>query len=177
MSTPYTAAPSSLRTPILMRRRAPIACSKCRKRKIKCEPSSSSSDAPDGPCARCLSRGFRCEYISVSEQELAVSNPQVTCKSSPHEDVQLYLWADLPVAPQPTRSIPETSPAPYGAPTRPRPSPLPPSAAVPDTSGFGAPMPGHFMCGAGAPSVHMGLYHPVPQWPRLRYVSDSICRY
>ncbi|KAJ7073306.1 hypothetical protein B0H15DRAFT_1027513 [Mycena belliarum] len=158
MPTPYTVAPSSLQTPILMRRRAPIACSKCRKRKIKCEPSSSSSDAPDGPCTRCLSRGFRCEYIPVSEQEPAVSDPQGT---SPRDDVQLYFWADFPVSPQPTQSMPETSPAPYGAPslrTRQRPSRLPPSAAVqPD---FGAPMPGPLMSGAGAPSVQMGLYHP-----------------
>ncbi|KAJ6586483.1 hypothetical protein DFH09DRAFT_1359788 [Mycena vulgaris] len=61
MSDPH----GSLQGPPLARRRTSIACSKCRKRKIKCTPS---GDGPHDPCARCLRRGLQCKYVAVSER-------------------------------------------------------------------------------------------------------------
>ncbi|KAJ7499009.1 hypothetical protein FB451DRAFT_1384756 [Mycena latifolia] len=46
------------------RRRAMIACTNCRKRKIKCV---TSEEPPRNPCARCTKRSLPCEYVSVEE--------------------------------------------------------------------------------------------------------------
>ncbi|KAJ7718358.1 hypothetical protein DFH07DRAFT_333863 [Mycena maculata] len=50
------------------RRRAFVACSNCRKRKIKCV---TASDADDDPCTRCSQKGLTCEYAAVSENDSA----------------------------------------------------------------------------------------------------------
>ncbi|KAJ7439768.1 hypothetical protein FB451DRAFT_1191958 [Mycena latifolia] len=47
------------------RPRASIACASCRKRKVKCTPS---SIAPDDPCTGCMRRGSSCEYLTIPEQ-------------------------------------------------------------------------------------------------------------
>ncbi|KAJ7443823.1 hypothetical protein FB451DRAFT_1434926 [Mycena latifolia] len=53
-------------TPFVLRlRRTTMACSNCRKQKIKCKPRETLSVA----CERCAARGLECEYVSVSEQE------------------------------------------------------------------------------------------------------------
>ncbi|KAJ7064295.1 hypothetical protein C8F01DRAFT_1130891, partial [Mycena amicta] len=44
------------------RQRAPIACVRCRRRKIKCVTSDTLH-----PCARCTKRGLQCEYMAVSD--------------------------------------------------------------------------------------------------------------
>ncbi|KAJ7147839.1 hypothetical protein C8R43DRAFT_1009709 [Mycena crocata] len=48
----------------LHHKRAHIACSNCRRRKIKCIPS---RDSGETRCQQCSKRGLRCEYIAVSE--------------------------------------------------------------------------------------------------------------
>ncbi|KAJ7135202.1 hypothetical protein C8R43DRAFT_621544 [Mycena crocata] len=58
---------------IVQRRRAQIACSNCRRRKIKCVPVDD-AERPDAPCQRCSKRGFNCEYLAVSEQDNASSS-------------------------------------------------------------------------------------------------------
>ncbi|KAJ7487934.1 hypothetical protein FB451DRAFT_1167403 [Mycena latifolia] len=50
----------------LARGRVSMACAACRKRKIKCTPR---EGFPKDPCARCLRRGLRCQYMHVSEQD------------------------------------------------------------------------------------------------------------
>ncbi|KAJ6556995.1 hypothetical protein DFH09DRAFT_1164177, partial [Mycena vulgaris] len=59
----------------IKRKRVPMACLRCRKRKIKCITSEESSGRP---CERCTRRGFLCEYISVGDQRA-----QSTFESSP----------------------------------------------------------------------------------------------
>ncbi|KAJ6509904.1 hypothetical protein C8R47DRAFT_771318 [Mycena vitilis] len=46
------------------RRRAMIACTNCRKRKIKCV---TSEEPPRNPCARCTKRSLTCEYVAVDD--------------------------------------------------------------------------------------------------------------
>ncbi|KAF8211203.1 hypothetical protein K438DRAFT_27901 [Mycena galopus ATCC 62051] len=46
------------------RRRAMIACTNCRRRKIKCV---TTEEPPQRPCARCTKRGLGCEYVAVDE--------------------------------------------------------------------------------------------------------------
>ncbi|KAJ7276294.1 hypothetical protein B0H12DRAFT_13536 [Mycena haematopus] len=46
------------------RRRAMIACTNCRRRKIKCV---TTEEPPQHPCARCTKRGLECEYVAVDE--------------------------------------------------------------------------------------------------------------
>ncbi|KAJ7663568.1 hypothetical protein B0H17DRAFT_1143977 [Mycena rosella] len=61
LSTPPTS--SKLFT---KRRRAYVACTTCRKRKIRCV---TVSDADYEPCTRCAQKGLKCEYATVSEYE------------------------------------------------------------------------------------------------------------
>ncbi|KAJ7768964.1 hypothetical protein B0H16DRAFT_1781234 [Mycena metata] len=49
----------------LNRRRVIIACTNCRKRKIRCL---TSEETPENPCERCVNRGLRCKYITVTDQ-------------------------------------------------------------------------------------------------------------
>ncbi|KAJ6538593.1 hypothetical protein B0H10DRAFT_46382 [Mycena sp. CBHHK59/15] len=46
------------------RRRAMIACTNCRKRKIKCV---TAEEPPRNPCARCSKRRLECVYVAVDE--------------------------------------------------------------------------------------------------------------
>ncbi|KAJ7937140.1 hypothetical protein B0H13DRAFT_199951 [Mycena leptocephala] len=46
------------------RRRAMIACTNCRRRKIKCV---TTEEPPRHPCARCTKRSLSCEYVAVDE--------------------------------------------------------------------------------------------------------------
>ncbi|KAJ7095293.1 hypothetical protein B0H15DRAFT_104663 [Mycena belliarum] len=46
------------------RRRAMIACTNCRRRKIKCI---TTEEPPKNPCARCTKRSLPCEYVAVEE--------------------------------------------------------------------------------------------------------------
>ncbi|CAK5283026.1 unnamed protein product [Mycena citricolor] len=47
------------------RRRAYMACTNCRQRKIKCI---TSSDGDFRPCTRCAKRNLQCEYVAVPEE-------------------------------------------------------------------------------------------------------------
>ncbi|KAJ7685928.1 hypothetical protein B0H17DRAFT_1072941 [Mycena rosella] len=50
----------------LKRRRTILACSHCRKRKIRCI---TTEQPPKNPCARCARRHLPCEYIAAPDQE------------------------------------------------------------------------------------------------------------
>ncbi|KAJ7448925.1 hypothetical protein FB451DRAFT_1187431 [Mycena latifolia] len=43
-----------------------MACSNCRRQKLKCRPQ---DGTPNAPCERCNLRSFTCEYVSVTEQQ------------------------------------------------------------------------------------------------------------
>ncbi|KAJ6546102.1 hypothetical protein DFH09DRAFT_1508408 [Mycena vulgaris] len=54
------------------RRRAFVACITCRQRKIKC---TTVSDADYQPCTRCVEKGIKCEYQSVTDDDDYSSTP------------------------------------------------------------------------------------------------------
>ncbi|KAK7042102.1 hypothetical protein R3P38DRAFT_305443 [Favolaschia claudopus] len=47
-------------------KRTDLACSHCRRRRVKCKIS---KDNPQEPCERCVKRQLCCQYMSVAEQE------------------------------------------------------------------------------------------------------------
>ncbi|KAJ7020035.1 hypothetical protein C8F04DRAFT_1275541 [Mycena alexandri] len=59
-------APTYLPPVFLNRRRVIIACTNCRKRKIRCL---TAEETPEKPCGRCVKRGLKCEYITVTDQQ------------------------------------------------------------------------------------------------------------
>ncbi|KAJ7162665.1 hypothetical protein C8R43DRAFT_1123350 [Mycena crocata] len=60
-SSSQTNAPFALKP-----RRTVMACSNCRKRKIRCI---TPEQPPKNPCARCVKRGFTCEYVAAPEPD------------------------------------------------------------------------------------------------------------
>ncbi|KAJ7064894.1 hypothetical protein C8F01DRAFT_779578 [Mycena amicta] len=64
----YNSSPSpySTRQPPPGHQRNRIACTNCRKRKIKCP---SSQKYPTQPCARCVKEGLDCEYAAVINED------------------------------------------------------------------------------------------------------------
>ncbi|KAJ7478283.1 hypothetical protein FB451DRAFT_1452594 [Mycena latifolia] len=59
---------------ISMRRRTILACSNCRKRKIRCI---TTEQPPKNPCARCTKKGLSCEYVAAPDvEEHSSSRPQ-----------------------------------------------------------------------------------------------------
>ncbi|KAF7326432.1 C6 finger domain [Mycena sanguinolenta] len=76
-------------------RRAMIACTNCRRRKIKCV---TSEEPAQHPCARCTKKGLVCEYIAVDE---------TTTPESPTQPLLLPpYYAAAPAAPYTTPGIP-----------------------------------------------------------------------
>ncbi|CAK5271663.1 unnamed protein product, partial [Mycena citricolor] len=57
----------------LARRRTPMACTNCRKRKIKCLVK---EDQPLKTCERCTKRKLHCEYRPVLEEALLVDESE-----------------------------------------------------------------------------------------------------
>ncbi|KAJ7176082.1 hypothetical protein C8R43DRAFT_1230310 [Mycena crocata] len=67
MSSRNSAANSQVNAPFaLNRRRTIMACSNCRKRKIRCM---TPEQPPVNPCARCVKRNLHCEYVAAPEPE------------------------------------------------------------------------------------------------------------
>ncbi|KAG7449268.1 uncharacterized protein BT62DRAFT_1002853 [Guyanagaster necrorhizus] len=82
-------------TPIKRPGRALIACTHCRKRKIKCVPVS--SEDPDrshnSPCERCTKKHLKCEYVPVDGSTPAMS-------SSPPATAPPIHWSNDPSTPE-----------------------------------------------------------------------------
>ncbi|KAF8124278.1 hypothetical protein K438DRAFT_1977603 [Mycena galopus ATCC 62051] len=55
------------------RRRVIIACTNCRKRKIRCI---TTEDPPQTPCNRCAKKNLQCEYITIANQRDGASTNQ-----------------------------------------------------------------------------------------------------
>ncbi|KAF7313699.1 C6 finger domain [Mycena chlorophos] len=62
------------------RRRAMIACTNCRRRKIKCV---TTEEPPRHPCQRCTKRGLSCEYVSVIEDDSNSPTPETPLQQLP----------------------------------------------------------------------------------------------
>ncbi|KAJ7114944.1 hypothetical protein C8R44DRAFT_740282 [Mycena epipterygia] len=56
----------------MVRRRGVIACTNCRRRKIKCL---TPDDPPKNPCQRCVKKGLKCEYLRVVDQDDELPTP------------------------------------------------------------------------------------------------------
>ncbi|KAK0490973.1 hypothetical protein IW261DRAFT_53623 [Armillaria novae-zelandiae] len=86
--------PPPFDTPIKRPGRALIACTHCRRRKIKCVPVS--SEDPDrshnSPCERCTKKHLKCEYVPVDGSVPATS-------PSPPTTAPLIHWHNNPSAP------------------------------------------------------------------------------
>ncbi|KAJ7586970.1 hypothetical protein C8J56DRAFT_1083086 [Mycena floridula] len=65
--------PHDVRQPLIKRGRTPLACSACRKRKIKCH---ADLENYTDPCKRCARLKLTCEYIAVAD------DPNITSPSS-----------------------------------------------------------------------------------------------
>ncbi|KAJ7710460.1 hypothetical protein B0H17DRAFT_1123607 [Mycena rosella] len=65
-SNPYQNQSNLAPSAITMRRRSILACSNCRKRKIKCI---TTEQPPRNPCARCTKKNLPCEYVGAAEPE------------------------------------------------------------------------------------------------------------
>ncbi|KAJ7228754.1 hypothetical protein GGX14DRAFT_414810 [Mycena pura] len=65
-SSMYIYSSNSLSSAAILnrRRRAMIACTNCRRRKIKCV---TSEEPPRNPCQRCTKRDLHCEYVAVDD--------------------------------------------------------------------------------------------------------------
>ncbi|KAJ7113643.1 hypothetical protein C8R44DRAFT_741226 [Mycena epipterygia] len=57
---------------IIKRRRTILACSNCRRRKIRCI---TTEQPPTKPCQRCTKKGLHCEYVAATDYE---DNPSST---------------------------------------------------------------------------------------------------
>ncbi|KAJ7858342.1 hypothetical protein B0H14DRAFT_2577755 [Mycena olivaceomarginata] len=61
-----TRPPPPFLPPVFTRpRRVIIACTNCRKRKIRCL---TLEDTPVNPCDRCSKKGLKCEYVTITNQ-------------------------------------------------------------------------------------------------------------
>ncbi|KAJ6537278.1 hypothetical protein DFH09DRAFT_1283651 [Mycena vulgaris] len=67
MSHHHHSPPESNLVLFTRRRRVYIACSNCRRRKIRCI---TNEESPEMPCERCARRGFTCEYRAVCEGDV-----------------------------------------------------------------------------------------------------------
>ncbi|KAJ7032143.1 hypothetical protein C8F04DRAFT_1185207 [Mycena alexandri] len=61
------------RTVFTSRRRTAVACTNCRRRKLRCIPARVEEPAT-GPCARCTRKHLQCEYITPAPARVASSS-------------------------------------------------------------------------------------------------------
>ncbi|KAJ6534111.1 hypothetical protein B0H19DRAFT_1080614 [Mycena capillaripes] len=109
MSTSNSAAQNPYgNTPIaLQRRRTLVACTNCRKRKLRCI---TTEQPPKKPCARCTKKGLSCEYVSIEVNDSTSGHSRQNSASAFNNSSQ-----DLSNAPPPP--LPYTGPpAPYQRP-------------------------------------------------------------
>ncbi|KAJ7818771.1 hypothetical protein B0H14DRAFT_3739519 [Mycena olivaceomarginata] len=62
------------------RRRTLMACTNCRKRKMRCI---TTEQPPTNPCARCTKKGLPCEYVSVEEDSTPGQSPNLVSSALP----------------------------------------------------------------------------------------------
>ncbi|KAJ6515999.1 hypothetical protein C8R45DRAFT_1206143 [Mycena sanguinolenta] len=152
------------------RRRAMIACTNCRRRKIKCV---TTEEPPQHPCARCTKRGLVCEYVAVDEP---------TTPESPSQPLTPPYYNAAPSAPYTTPgatpagymshyTLPQPQ-AQYGAWNQP-PHSQPVHPAYPQSSNYNSsryPVPQNTYGGSqGYPPQYAGFppqFAPTNQWPQ-----------
>ncbi|KAK7061643.1 hypothetical protein R3P38DRAFT_3166623 [Favolaschia claudopus] len=135
------------------RRRAMIACSNCRRRKIKCV---TTEEPPRKPCQRCTKRGLVCEYVAVEDDE-----PDTTPESPPPP---LPSHTSLPLQHSPPGAhmrgqYPPSQPTPYGQwANQSQPIPVP-------YNGYPTPQPPYMQPqGYPSPYGYPQQFNPQNQW-------------
>ncbi|KAJ7059760.1 hypothetical protein C8F01DRAFT_1254671 [Mycena amicta] len=111
--------------------RAYIACTHCRKRKIKCL----TNDADNAPCQRCVRRQLQCVYVPVAEDEAVYETD--------HSPTSPYFSAPAQAA-APHQSYPSGNPASYHQPPS---GPAYPGHSYPRDSG--GPYQAHYQPATG----------------------------
>ncbi|KAK0190998.1 hypothetical protein F5146DRAFT_1000909 [Armillaria mellea] len=112
--------PPPFDTPIKRPGRALIACTHCRRRKIKCVPVS--SEDPDrshnSPCERCTKKHLKCEYVPVDGSAPATSPSPPTTAPLIHwsNDETHNQSSDPLVYPHISRHVCDAVPSPYNTP-------------------------------------------------------------
>ncbi|KAJ7458186.1 hypothetical protein FB451DRAFT_1182929 [Mycena latifolia] len=115
-------------------RRVAMACSNCRRHKIKCRPTAGTSSRI---CERCKLRGLTCEYVPVAEQE-ELGPPATTIPAAPSSDTRRERRAPPP-QPYPG-PLPYTGPPPFNQRPRYAGQPKLPDLSLPSTH-FAQPNP------------------------------------
>ncbi|KAF7368371.1 C6 finger domain [Mycena venus] len=164
----------------LQRRRTLMACSNCRRRKMRCI---TTEQPPTNPCARCTKKGLPCEYVAVDQDdEPAMSqSPELGSSALPESgghsrrpSMQGPAWAAQPSASTnnssrgfgsaPPPPLPYTGPPPPNR--RPR---YAGSSQYPDLSlsGSGQPTPSapYYPSQASNPMANQGYNNPQAAQP------------
>ncbi|KAJ6534201.1 hypothetical protein B0H19DRAFT_1185510 [Mycena capillaripes] len=127
MSTSNSAARNSRSNApfALQRRRTLVACTNCRKRKMRCI---TTEQPPKNPCARCTKKGLPCEYVSVEDDDATFDTyspptPPATLPQSGghsrHQSMQAPAWASQPMPPSNNSVGGIAPPLPYTGPPPP----------------------------------------------------------
>ncbi|KAJ7852357.1 hypothetical protein B0H14DRAFT_2580971 [Mycena olivaceomarginata] len=93
MSNSSTSATSS--NLFMKRRRAYVACSNCRKRKVKCI---TPSEVDYNPCTRCAQKGLKCEYFASPDDDVS-SAPTPPPQIQPSSRYSEPGWSPQPITP------------------------------------------------------------------------------
>ncbi|KAJ6549835.1 hypothetical protein B0H19DRAFT_1073750 [Mycena capillaripes] len=151
-----------IKSPFEQRRRTLVACTNCRRRKIKCV---NSEPFPRTPCARCVKKDISCDY-ALGE----VQSP-ISAENSPDLLLTTFLELHHPSMLAPARGsrLVNSSPRSLGeAPPLPYTGPLPPfhrprysgSSHYPDLSLYSSIQPnmtqGHYLTQASQPTTNQG---------------------
>ncbi|KAJ6514299.1 hypothetical protein C8R47DRAFT_1090882 [Mycena vitilis] len=109
----------------MKRRRAYVACTNCRKRKVKCI---TLSEVDYRPCTRCAQKGLKCEYFTVPEDDpYRADTPPPQIQPPPRERDREGGWAPQPITP-PSAGINDYLPS---SSRGGRPNPVPPAGGAP----------------------------------------------
>ncbi|KAJ7744532.1 hypothetical protein DFH07DRAFT_26918 [Mycena maculata] len=136
------------------RRRAMIACTNCRKRKIKCV---TTEEPPRRPCARCTKRNLGCEYIAVELDDYSTS----PAPESPVSPSSTYPLPPNPSYPNP--GVP--SPTQYYSPPNTPWDPAQPRRP----SGYPTPVPSSTPGYGQLPAYGANPYGGLPGYPNVAY--------
>ncbi|KAJ7458924.1 hypothetical protein FB451DRAFT_1563790 [Mycena latifolia] len=119
---------------VSMRRRTTLACTACRKRKIRCIPT---EQGPKSPYKRCTTRGLKCEYVAATDEDYSLtSRPPSSDTAGGH---RAHSWTNS--GPFPVQTVPFMTPAYSGRDYFPSPASFPvanPISSAPDR-GFNRP--------------------------------------
>ncbi|KAJ7513111.1 hypothetical protein B0H11DRAFT_2303320 [Mycena galericulata] len=166
MSTSTPPTHSGRRRP--KRSRTLVACSNCRKRKIRCI---TSEKPPKNPCARCTKKNLDCEYLAIEDPDDYSPSPSTHAESDSGDSPpttsfpESTAWNPRPIAiPELSRDLGATSA-----------SSIPPGASSNQPypyAGYAGRRDGQFMT-PPFPVSHMQSPHYAPAQANPRHLSSN----